>query len=272
MNRLPYRTLAACVLSLPAVPALAVGDLADVTVVDRATGRELPLYQRDGQWYVPGRPGAEYAIRIRNGTAADVLAVVSVDGVNAVSGETASPYQRGYVLGPGARFDVAGWRKDPDRVAAFCFTRLDASYAARTGRPDHVGVIGVAVFRRLAEPPVAQLTPGDSGTGTLRDGPAPARAAAPGPAPASAEARSQARQRAESAAPAAETLGTGHGRTLDSPVRMAGFEREPGPPAEVIAIRYDSRANLVALGVIPPERPRDPQPFPAGFVPDPPRR
>jgi hypothetical protein len=50
VNRSPYRTLAACVLSLPAAPALAVGDLADVTVVDRATGRELPLYQRGGQW------------------------------------------------------------------------------------------------------------------------------------------------------------------------------------------------------------------------------
>jgi hypothetical protein len=266
VNRSPYRTLAACVLSLPAAPALAVGDLADVTVVDRATGRELPFYQRGGQWYVPGRPGSEYAIR--NGTAADVLAVLSVDGVNAVSGETASPYQRGYVPGPGAWFDVAGWRKDPDRVAAFCFTRLEASHAARTGRPDHVGVIGVAVFRRLAEPPAAQLPPGEARPGALRDGPP----AAPDPAKASAEARSQAKQRAGSAAPPDETLGTGHGRALDSPVRIARFEREPGPPAEVIVIRYDSRANLVALGVIPPERPRDPQPFPAGFVPDPPRR
>jgi hypothetical protein len=42
----------------------------------------------------------------------------------------------------------------------------------------------------------------------------------------------------------------------------------------VISIHYDSRANLIALGVIPvpPGRPQ-PNPFPGslGFVPDPPR-
>ena len=41
---------------------------------------------------------------------------------------------------------------------------------------------------------------------------------------------------------------------------------------ELIAIHYDSRDNLLAMGVIP--RPRSmPNPFPAtaGFVPDPPR-
>jgi len=40
-------------------------------------------------------------------------------------------------------------------------------------------------------------------------------------------------------------------------------------PGEVIAICYDSRQNLVAMGVIP-RHPRLPQPFPnGGFVPDP---
>jgi hypothetical protein len=39
----------------------------------------------------------------------------------------------------------------------------------------------------------------------------------------------------------------------------------------VISIWYDSHANLVARGVIPQPKPRDPQPFPAGFVADPPR-
>jgi hypothetical protein len=43
----------------------------------------------------------------------------------------------------------------------------------------------------------------------------------------------------------------------------------------VLTIRYDSRANLIAMGVIaappPPSRP-DPFPGALGFVPDPPGR
>src|ERR1035437_2501749 len=34
-----------------------------------------------------------------------------------------------------------------DEVAAFVFANEAESYAARTGRPDNVGVVGVAVFR-----------------------------------------------------------------------------------------------------------------------------
>ena len=41
------------------------------------------------------------------------------------------------------------------RIAAFYFTELENSYAARTGRPDNVGVIGVAVFRKKPEPAVS---------------------------------------------------------------------------------------------------------------------
>jgi hypothetical protein len=50
------------------------------------------------------------------------------------------------------------------------------------------------------------------------------------------------------------------------------FERSSSRPAETIAIYYDSRANLVAQGIIPGQdllRPPLPNPFPAGFVPDP---
>jgi hypothetical protein len=53
------------------------------------------------------------------------------------------------------------------------------------------------------------------------------------------------------------------------------FERESDVPDEVVSIRYDSRANLIALGVIPAPRraPRyEPDPFPAAFVSDPPAR
>jgi hypothetical protein len=79
---------------------------------------------------------------------------------------------------------------------------------------------------------------------------------------------------AANAAPA-PALGTGHGRREDSWVTEVDFERAASRPDEVIRLRYDSRANLTAMGVIPRGLPTPPRPdaFPAGpqlgYVPDP---
>ena len=70
-------------------------------------------------------------------------------------------------------------------------------------------------------------------------------------------------------------LGTGHGRSEYSRITMVDFERATREPEEVLTIRYDSYANLVARGIIVARAPeRFPNPFPnapQGFVPDPPR-
>jgi hypothetical protein len=270
-SRTTFRTVAASAafaLTIVATPAGAVGGLADVSIVDRTTGQTLPTYHADGQWYVAGQPGARYEIRLRNPSGEAVLAVTSVDGVNVVTGETASPAQSGYVLAPGSTAPIRGWRKDLSRVAAFTFTSLDNAYATRTGRPDNVGVIGVAVFRRKPEPPpIAE---------EMRQAPLAGRHEAERSRLAESAASAGAAQDRAAAAPAPvqKSLGTGHGRIETSTVRYTNFERASDTPDEIIAIRYDSHANLVALGVIPrpPVPMRDPQPFPARFVPDPPSR
>ena len=137
--------------------ALAMGGVTDVTIFDRAENRILPVYYHEGRYYVAGKPGNEYQVNIRNNQSGEILSVISVDGVNAVSGETANWSQTGYVLSPYTSFGIKGWRKSLQRVAAFFFTELENSYAARTGRPDNVGVIGVAVFRKKSEPAVGVL-------------------------------------------------------------------------------------------------------------------
>ena len=68
-----------------------------------------------------------------------------------------------------------------------------------------------------------------------------------------------------------KSIGTGHGRSQTSHVRYVSFERESDAPNEVIALNYDTRSNLMARVIIP-QQPREPNPFPARFVPDPPRR
>ena len=155
MKSLPRLMMSALALSAAtlAAPAHAVGRLVDVDVIDRDTGAQLPVYQHRGEWWIAGRPGARYAIQVRNAAPGRVLGVMAVDGVNVISGDTASWEQTGYVLSRGQSAQITGWRKSDAEVAAFHFTALPNSYAARTGRPDDVGVIGVAVFRERYVPP-----------------------------------------------------------------------------------------------------------------------
>jgi len=113
-----------------AAPALAHRGLASIDVFDRDSGQVLPAYAKDARRFIAGRPGASYALRIRNLTGARVLVVLSVDGVNVVSGETTDWRQTGYVLDPGRSADINGWRKSGTEVAAFEFAPVERACGA----------------------------------------------------------------------------------------------------------------------------------------------
>lgn len=249
----------------------------DLQIIDRDTGQAAHVWRYGGRLYVAGRPGARYSLRVTNNTPGRVLAVMSVDGVNILTGETAGYGQRGYIFGPYETYDVSGWRKSDSQIAAFTFAPLSRSYAARTGRPNDVGVIGVAVFdERVYAPPVvvAPAVPEweapsdrapaeDSVEGLVVQG-----APVPAPPPSVAAPSAQATHRSE-------RLGTAHGQREWSQVVTVPFERATKYPRFVQQIEYDSYENLLARGVIPRYRPRPipphPQPFPSGgYVPDPP--
>ena len=255
--------LFALTLGLLAVSLSAhAGHLVDLEVVNRSTGETLDSHSYRGERYVAGNPGDRYSLRLVNHTGQRVLVVLSVDGVNVVSGETAAPDQSGYVLGPWERAEIAGWRKSQQDIAQFYFTALPDAYAARTGRPDNVGVIGAAVFRERVQPPPPPILsfPAPSAMSENRVG--------------AAEAQSADRAAGMAMAKKSERLGTGHGEREYSPIRYTEFERASVSPAEVISVRYDSRPNLMARGVIAKPRPirpywPEPQPFPGQFVPDP---
>jgi hypothetical protein len=250
--------VAALAAATLALPAQAVGYTADLRIHDRTAGRELPVHWHEGRAYVVGRPGNEYQLTIRNAAGEDLLAVVSVDGVNVVSGQTADTGQGGYVLSRRETLGIKGWRKSLEQTAAFYFTSLPDSYAARTGRPGNVGVIGVALFRRKAEEPklLAPSPEAPAASAPWREGESASDNAGP------------MQKGAERAA--ASPLGTGHGRREESHARHVSFERATPTPAETITIHYDSHRNLVARGILPGSiAPRDPHPFPGGFVRDP---
>jgi hypothetical protein len=250
----------AALLAAAATQAWAVGRLADLSVYDRTEGRRLQVYWHEGRAWVVGKPGNEYQVSVRSHRGEDLLAVMSVDGINVITGDTASPQQSGYILAPWQPLDVRGWRKNLERTAAFYFTELSDSYAARTGRPDNVGVIGVALFeRKRFQPPPQDIVPYSQ-----RSAPYPADQAASG---------SLGERHAEAYREDRDSkLGTGHGRSETSYARYASFERASSSPAETITIYYDSYRNLVARGVIRSPRPYEPAPGPRpfpGFVPDP---
>ncbi len=275
-----FLLLAAAVIAATAATACqpaSARSLVDIDLVDRDTGQWLPEYAHRGRIYVPGEPGHRYAVRLTNTSNERVLVVLSVDGVNAVDGRTAHPSQAGYVLAPWQSTEVAGWRKSMDDVAQFYFTDLPDSYAARTGRPDNVGVIGIAVFResqpRYYEPSYPRPYPYPSAPPYARD---EARAKSTN-APAAAE--REASGRADASAPAREIaqqrIGTGHGAREWAPVSSTNFVRASSRPAQVTQLRYDDRDNLAAMGILPPPyrywgRDDEPRAFPGAFVPDPP--
>ena len=260
--RPPRRPLAGVLLSavlLPPVTQACTPAVGYVDVYDRTEDRALDVHRHRGRQYIVGTPGHEYAIRIRNCSDRRVLAVVSVDGVNVVTGETAAPDQSGYVIEPYGYLTIEGWRKDLDRTAAFYFSDPGDAYATRTGRPDDLGVVGVALFRERE--PIWARTP------------EAVNAAPPGAARQEAASDAKASRRAmESSAGAAAPLGTGHGRREWSPARRVEFERASTHPDQRVVLRYDRYENLVAKGVLPgSKRWLEPDPFPGalGFVPDP---
>jgi hypothetical protein len=272
--------------------------LVDLSVVDRDTGSTLPTYSQYGRRYVPGEPGHRYALRLSNHTSQRVMVVLSVDGVNAVTGHTAGADQAGYVLDPWQTTEIAGWRKNYSDIAQFVFTAIDDSYASRTGRPDNVGVIGMAVFRERVSEPVYQppMYPptvaerkdeggsydhGDDRRYAARDAapsaapPASMAAQSAGSPYATAKATGS-MNRAEAADSVAQEIGTGHGDREYSPTSQTDFVRLSSSPQQVTQLFYDTPQQLVARGIMPRyyarRWPRDngPDAFPSSFVPDPP--
>lgn len=280
------RLLLAALIAAAAAGDAQAGALADLSITDLDTGAILPVYTKAGRHYVAGVPGHRYALNIQNHLSERVMTVVSVDGINAVTGQTAGAQQSGYVLAPWESAQVRGWRKSLSDVAEFVFTSVPHSYAARTGRPQNVGVIGVAIFREAVPqpppPPVYQRD--DDGWDYRAEAPAAKdsaeyaqreeRAAAESAPAAPAGSLASKSAAGVGAAPRArQQLGTGHGERRYDPVGTTEFQRLSSTPSEVITIYYDDYQTLIARGVVPPpyrQHPRrEPDPFPVGFVPDP---
>jgi len=238
-----------------------------------SNGRTLPTFNHGGYTYVEGRRGQRYSIKVQNHTGQRVEAVVTVDGRDVITGREGNyRTQRGYVIRPYGSVVIDGFRTSWSGVAAFRFTEIEDSYAARMGNSSNVGVIGVAIFKEKSrpKPPPIAYQKRKSGVGTGYGGAAKSAPSAGAYYDDLAEAESSSRG-----------IGTGYGEEHYSPASETTFERRSRRPDARLAVYYDDHDGLVARGVIydpPPYRPRpaDPDPFPynndPGFAPPPPPR
>jgi len=128
----------------------------DVQVI-REDGDTLPTYALKDRFYVQGNAGDRYIIRVTNPTANRVEAVVTVDGLDVIDGDSGDLRKRGYVVPPYGDVRIEGFRTSQADVATFRFGSVNDSYAGKQGKARNVGVIAVAIFEEQAPQPEQQI-------------------------------------------------------------------------------------------------------------------
>src|SRR6266404_5032670 len=172
-EELMTRALAALVL-FAALPSQALTDRSGPYELQVLIGgAPTRTFRHDGETFVLGHLGQRYTLRIFNRSGRRIEAVISVDGRDVIDGKPADwREKRGYLVPAWGSVDIDGWRLSQQEAAAFSFSTVSESYAARTGNAREVGVIGVAIFPERWYPPPRPLYPMSPApwNGGLRDG------------------------------------------------------------------------------------------------------
>lgn len=230
----------------------------DVDVL--VNGVPLEEYAARGRRYVEALEGAEYELRIRNPLGVRVAVALSVDGLNTIDARRTSAFNASkWVIQPYGTITIRGWQMSSERARRFYFTTERESYGAKLGQTANLGVISAAFFRER-QPLVIAPPRRDGRPIPLEDG---ERRSESKQAPRSSSSRDSASSagtaRSNSAeaypAPDDESAATGIGRNVHNDVRWVNMDLQPRPVAEV-TIRYEYRAALVRLGILPRPYPR----------------
>jgi len=269
------------------------GQLCELQVL--VHGKPVREYQHDGRLFLEGRKGSDFTIRLKNLTRKRILAVISIDGLSIITGEEASVKEGGYVLNARETLNIPGWSLNNDEVARFFFHKAAESYAAKTGKPRNVGVIGAAIFKEkpnftsvlrstggvsfdcypasydpngTAKGPVFQTYYCSHSVGEVSDisvtnSVSPdcvncSTVVEPSETERGATSVNQVQQSMTS------EIGTGFGKRQGFKVQEVAFDREGPNPNELLEITYDTRKGLEKRGVDLNWRPTvaRPTPFP----------
>jgi len=275
----------AVALSLPALPGKALaetgGRLRLEVLVD---GRALREYAARGTTYVEARRGHEYAVRITNLEPVRVAVALAVDGRNTIDAKrTSASDARKWILAPWQSITIDGWQVDEATARRFFFTTEDRSYAQWLGDTANTGVIEAVAFRERERQqawggPWFGRREDDRARNERAGADAPAAGA---PAPAMKTQRESASRDAAAEGSVAqaeasdELAATGIGRDVRHDVERIQFDHESSPSSSV-RVRYEYHEELVALGILPEQRPpagrrETARGFTDSWCPEPPR-
>jgi hypothetical protein len=110
-------------------------------------GRPIREYGHRGNTYIEGRNSQAYTLRLKNNTAREVMAVISVDGIDVIDGLPATENSRGYIVPAYQSVEVKGWRSSLSTVNDFVFGTKSEAYSTQTQKTEvNCGVIGVKVY------------------------------------------------------------------------------------------------------------------------------
>ena len=86
-------------------------------------GRPLAEYYARGRTYIEALQGAEYELRVRNGSPDRVAVALSVDGLNTIDARHTSAWNASkWVIEPYQTITISGWQMSSERARRFYFT------------------------------------------------------------------------------------------------------------------------------------------------------
>lgn len=219
-------------------------------------GTPATEYAARGRRYVEALENAEYELRIHNPTSARMAVALSVDGLNTIDARHTSAWDaHKWVIEPYGTISVRGWQMSSENARRFYFTTERDSYGAKLGQTANLGVISAVFFRERGQPViVTQNRPrplydkdGDTRAGRERAESAPKQAG-------SADSVKE-RSAPSYPSPDDESAATGIGRSVRNDVQWVHMDLDPKAVSEV-TIRYEYRAALVRLGIVPRDYPK----------------
>jgi hypothetical protein len=266
----PHRTNAVPPRDNPARPesrqevSLVPGSFGLEILVDGRPVRQYSAARGGDAHYIEALKGKAYAIRLHNPLGIRVAVALSVDGLNTIDARHTTAHDaRKWVLDPYETVTISGWQTSMRQAHQFFFTTEEESYARELGASRDLGLISAVFFRERA----ARILP-------LGVGPrASEREAGKPEAPSPQAADKLKERRLESD----EYAATGFGEGFEHAVRRVHLELEDAPAA-ACDIRYEFRAQLARLGILPGREPdalrrrERARGFEEGFCPEPKRR
>lgn len=227
-------------------------------------GASTAEYAARGRRYIEALENAEYELRIHNPTSSRVAVALSVDGLNSIDARHTSAWDaHKWVIEPYGTINVRGWQMSSENARRFYFTTEGDSYAAKLGQAANLGVISAVFFRERAPITILRATPAEPKRGVDKDERAPMSRpqSANGTGSSAGESgdvtRVPNKERSAQPYPPAddESAATGIGRSVRNDVQWIKMDLDPRPAGEV-TIRYEYRAALVRLGIVPRDYPR----------------